>query len=99
MRYIEINKHDADIAVPAAVKEEGNEQTGVRQTFRSFGEKRLGVVEIWIASVLGIASPLCMYGTIPIAAFFSKSGIRDDWPASLVKGFEARNGLHTLEHV
>lgn len=30
-------------------------------------------------SALGIASPLCMYGTIPIAVSFSRSGIKDDW--------------------
>ncbi len=36
---------------------------------RSIGNKRLGI--------LGIASPLCMYGTIPLAASFSKSGIKD----------------------
>ncbi|WP_312038947.1 hypothetical protein [Desulfosporosinus shakirovi] len=27
-----------------------------------------------LASVQGIASPLCMYGTIPIAASFSEKG-------------------------
>ena len=30
------------------------------------------------ASLLGIASPLCMYGTIPLAAAFSRQGIKDD---------------------
>ncbi|MGL4986125.1 MAG: permease [Treponemataceae bacterium] len=30
------------------------------------------------ASFLGIISPLCMYGTIPIASSFSKKGIPDD---------------------
>ena len=29
-----------------------------------------------LASVLGIASPLCMYGTIPIASVLAKGGIR-----------------------
>ena len=50
----------------------------IHGTFGSLGNKRLGVFGIFIASALGIASPLCMYGTIPIAASFSKSGIRDD---------------------
>ncbi len=36
------------------------------------------------ASALGVASPLCMYGTIPIAASFSKSGIKDEWLASFM---------------
>ncbi len=47
--------------------------------FRSMQNKKLGVFGIFIASALGIASPLCMYGTIPIAASFSKSGMKDDW--------------------
>lgn len=37
-----------------------------------------------MASALGIASPLCMYGTIPIAASFSKSGVKDDWLAAFM---------------
>lgn len=56
----------------------------IHSTFRSLGEKKLGVSGIVIASVLGIASPLCMYGTIPIAASFSKSGIKDDWLAAFM---------------
>lgn len=52
--------------------------------FRSLGEKRLGVMGIFAASALGIASPLCMYGTIPIAASFSKSGMKDDWLAAFM---------------
>ena len=38
------------------------------------------------ASLLGIASPLCMYGTIPIAASFSEKGMRDDWLAAFMMG-------------
>lgn len=56
----------------------------IHHAFRSLGEKKLGVFGIVIASILGIASPLCMYGTIPIAASFSKSGIRDDWLAAFM---------------
>lgn len=37
-----------------------------------------GACGIIPASLLGIASPLCMYGTIPIAASFSHHGMRDD---------------------
>lgn len=51
---------------------------------RSLGTKRLGVLGVIPASILGIASPLCMYGTIPLAASFSKSGIRDDWLAAFM---------------
>lgn len=42
-------------------------------------EHKLGILGIVIASILGILSPLCMYGTIPLAASFSRKGIRDDW--------------------
>lgn len=52
--------------------------------FRSLGNKKLGVLGIIPASVIGIASPLCMYGTIPLAASFSKSGIKDDWLAAFM---------------
>lgn len=51
---------------------------------RSLSNKKLGVLGIIPASVLGIASPLCMYGTIPLAASFSKSGMRDDWLAAFM---------------
>ena len=47
-------------------------------------EKKLGIAGIFAASALGIASPLCMYGTIPIAASFSKGGMKDDWLAAFM---------------
>lgn len=56
----------------------------IHELFRSLGSKRLGVFGIVIASALGIVSPLCMYGTIPIAASFSKSGMSDDWLAAFM---------------
>ena len=52
--------------------------------FRRMGDTRLGVLGVVPASILGIASPLCMYGTIPLAASFSRSGIRDDWLAAFM---------------
>ena len=52
--------------------------------FRKMGDTKLGVLGIIPASILGIASPLCMYGTIPLAASFSRSGIRDDWLAAFM---------------
>ena len=42
------------------------------------------IMGIMFASMLGVASPLCMYGTIPIAASFSKGGIRDEWLAAFM---------------
>ena len=46
--------------------------------------KKLGMLGIIPASILGVASPLCMYGTIPLAASFSKSGMRDSWLAAFM---------------
>ncbi len=56
----------------------------IHDLFRSIRSKKLGAFGIVIASALGIASPLCMYGTIPIAASFSKSGMSDDWLAAFM---------------
>ena len=38
-------------------------------------EKKWGLFGIVLACILGIISPLCMYGTIPIAASFAKKGM------------------------
>ena len=56
----------------------------IHQAFRSLQNKEIGVLGIVAASALGIASPLCMYGTIPIAASFSRSGMKDDWLAAFM---------------
>lgn len=56
----------------------------IHRAFRSLQGKRLGVLGIVAASALGIASPLCMYGTIPISASFSKGGTKDDWLAAFM---------------
>lgn len=56
----------------------------IHGVFRSMQGKRIGILGIAAASILGIASPLCMYGTIPLAASFSKSGIKDDWLAAFM---------------
>lgn len=51
---------------------------------RAMSGSRMGLWGIVPASLLGIASPLCMYGTIPLAASFSRSGMRDEWLASFM---------------
>lgn len=56
----------------------------IHRLFVSIQNKRLGVFGVIPASLLGIASPLCMYGTIPIAASFSEKGMRDDWLAAFM---------------
>lgn len=52
--------------------------------FAGMKEKKWGLLGIIPACILGIASPLCMYGTIPIAASFRKQGMREDWLASFM---------------
>ncbi|WP_044266829.1 permease [Bacteroides timonensis] len=46
--------------------------------------KNLGIWGLVPAAVIGILSPLCMYGTIPIAASFSGKGVREDWLAAFM---------------
>ncbi|MCR5136170.1 MAG: permease [Oscillospiraceae bacterium] len=47
-------------------------------------DAKWGLAGIVPACLLGIASPLCMYGTIPIAASFSRQGMRHDWLAAFM---------------
>ncbi len=56
----------------------------IHRMFRALGKKKPGIAGIFAASALGIAFPLCMYGTIPIAASFSKSGMKDDGLAAFM---------------
>jgi len=56
----------------------------IHELMRKMTGTTTGLVGIILASALGIASPLCMYGTIPIAASFSKSGVKDEWLASFM---------------
>ncbi|MBO8450012.1 MAG: permease [Spirochaetes bacterium] len=51
---------------------------------RRAGEKLSGPAGWLGAAVAGIVSPLCMYGTVPIAASFSQKGIRDDFLAAFM---------------
>ncbi len=59
-------------------------KNSIHNLFRSIRGKRLGALGVIPASALGIASPLCMYGTIPIAASFSESGMEHDWLAAFM---------------
>jgi len=58
----------------------------IHQTLHSLRNKKLGVLGVIPACMIGIASPLCMYGTVPIAASFSQKGIKDDWLAAFMMG-------------
>ncbi len=52
--------------------------------FAGMKDKKWGLLGIVPACLLGIASPLCMYGTIPIAASFRRQGMREDWLAAFM---------------
>ena len=56
----------------------------IHDLFASLSGKKLSLFGIVPSCILGIASPLCMYGTIPIAASFSEKGMREDWLASFM---------------
>ena len=56
----------------------------IHNAVRSLSGKKLGAFGVIPASAFGIASPLCMYGTIPLAASFSRYGISDDWLAAFM---------------
>ena len=52
--------------------------------FSSMQRKDLGILGIIPASLIGIISPLCMYGTIPISASFAEKGMEEDWLAAFM---------------
>jgi uncharacterized membrane protein YraQ (UPF0718 family) len=56
----------------------------IHRAFTALHGKKLGILGVFPASLLGIASPLCMYGTIPIAASFAVKGMRQDWIAAFM---------------
>ena len=56
----------------------------INKILASLNKNNLRIFGIIPACILGIASPLCMYGTIPVAASFSERGMRDDWLASFM---------------
>jgi uncharacterized membrane protein YraQ (UPF0718 family) len=56
----------------------------INALFVELRNTKIGVFGIVPASLLGIASPLCMYGTIPIAASFAEKGMSEDWIAAFV---------------
>ncbi|MBQ6067791.1 MAG: permease [Clostridia bacterium] len=51
---------------------------------RNMGGSRFGAFGLVPAALLGVASPLCLYGTVPLAASVSRSGLRDDWLAAFM---------------
>ena len=56
----------------------------IHALFTAMRNTKLGVFGVVPASLLGIVSPLCMYGTIPIAASFAAQGMTEDWIAAFM---------------
>ena len=56
----------------------------IHGAFAKIGRHKTGWLGVIPASLLGIASPLCMYGTIPLAASFSEQGVQDDTLAAFM---------------
>ncbi|MDR1230600.1 MAG: permease [Spirochaetaceae bacterium] len=54
----------------------------IHDLFVKMRNTKMGAFGVVPASLLGIASPLCMYGTIPIAASFAEKGMAEDWIAA-----------------
>lgn len=54
----------------------------IHNTLSNTNEKKWGLLGIVPTCILGIISPLCMYGTVPLAAALSKKGLREDYIAS-----------------
>jgi uncharacterized membrane protein YraQ (UPF0718 family) len=50
----------------------------IHNLFAGMQGKKWGMLGLIPASLIGIASPLCMYGTIPIAASFTDKGMEED---------------------
>jgi len=72
------------MAIGSLVSVFGKEK--IHQMFSALRDRKLGLLGVVPASLLGIASPLCMYGTIPIAASFAHKGLREDWIAAFMMG-------------
>ena len=70
------------IVIGSAVSVFGKQK--IHKIFAAMQGKRLGLFALLPASLLGIASPLCMYGTAPIAASFAEKGMRSDWLAAFM---------------
>ena len=56
----------------------------IHNLFGKLQTKPWGWLGLIPASLLGITSPLCMYGTILLAASFSKMGMKDDLLAAFM---------------
>jgi uncharacterized membrane protein YraQ (UPF0718 family) len=56
----------------------------IHSLFTAMQGRNWGLLGVIPASLIGIASPLCMYGTIPITASFAEKGMEEDWLAAFM---------------
>jgi len=56
----------------------------IQKWMENLNGRRFGWLGIFFATILGILSPLCMYGTIPIVASLNEGGMREDWIAAFM---------------
>jgi len=70
------------IAIGSAISVFGKAR--IHGLFEALRKKRIGILNLIPASLIGIISPLCMFGTIPIAASFSQKGMKDDLLAAFM---------------
>lgn len=61
-------------------------KNSINKAVAKLGLQSLGFLGLIIAVILGFISPLCMYGTIPIAASLARQGIKEDFLASFMVG-------------
>ncbi len=54
-------------------------KAGICRLCLRLGQRLTGPLGWVVASLLGIASPLCMYGTIPLCASFAQRGLKEDF--------------------
>lgn len=47
----------------------------ISRTIEKFNKQRYNILSGMVAAILGVASPICMYGTIPLIAALGKKGI------------------------
>lgn len=59
-------------------------KNSIHRAAEFLGGRVPGIAGILFASALGIASPLCMYGTVPLCAAFSRKGLKDDFLAAFM---------------
>lgn len=70
--------------IPAGLSKRSKENSLDNSHYPGSEYEHLIFIKRLKGAILGIASPLCMYGTIPLAASVSKSGMRDDWLAAFM---------------